>query len=96
MSQLRETVIIKTLQDTFIGHLFVGHDGLPQLAIIASDGYVYRHYRPATFPAAWSVEPTEGFDDGFRLLNAWNAISKIQTEIAKAQRAEEAQDADRA
>jgi len=81
---MREDVIIKTATGDLRGHLFVGHDHLPELAADERDVVgAYAFYRPATVPATWTLLPVEG--PGILLL-CWREISLWQGDIALAQR----------
>lgn len=86
---LREEVVIKTITGELRGHLIVGHDLLPELEIPPPGGY-WGTYRPATFPAAWSIRASNTFP-GLReapLLEAWDTIMDLQKRLAEAERQE--------
>ena len=73
------------------GKLFVGADGLPVLRVTedAVEGEVHQVFRPATFPAVWSLRAPRNTWPGV-LLDAWNKIEQIRGDIAFAERLEEA------
>jgi hypothetical protein len=78
---LREEVkIITTTGEHFRGHLFVGAENLPELEI---EGQLFR---PATTPNAWTLQYVLDPDAAPILSSAWQAITRIQSEIAAAQR----------
>lgn len=77
---LREDVIVLTPTAPLKGELFVGADGLPELAVGECDR---EFYRPATIPNTWGLMPRG--EDGLLLLT-WLAIQELQSDIAKAQR----------
>ena len=91
---LIQKVIVKT--DTGVdlrGRLFVGHDGLPEIRVIedAVEGEVHQVFRPATFPAVWSLRAPRNPWPG-ALLTAWQEIEEIREAIAIAEREAEGED----
>lgn len=86
---LREKVCIKTPTGDFEGELYVGVDGLPELRMVAGDVWS-PCYRPATFPATWSLIAIGGRAHGV-LLQAWIDISDIRSAVVDAQREAEAE-----
>ena len=91
---LTEEVMVKT--DTGVdmrGKLFVGADGLPEVRVTeeAVEGDVHQVFRPATFPAAWSLRATRTTGPG-PLLTAWQEIEHIREEIAIAEREAESEE----
>ena len=91
---LYEMVIVKT--DTGVemsGKLFVGADGLPEVRVTedAVEGEVHQVFRPATFPAVWSLRAPRNPWPG-ALLTAWQEIEEIREAIAIAEREAEGED----
>lgn len=86
MPPLREIVTIKTPIGDLHGNLYVGADHLPELEIPPPGGY-WGTYRPASFPAWWSLRPLAGQASGLLLL-AWNEIAAMQSRLAEAEREE--------
>ena len=87
---------VRILIDTGVemhGKLFVGLDGLPEVRVTedAVEGEVHQVFRPATFPAAWSLRATRTTGPG-PLLTAWQEIEHLREEIAIAEREEETED----
>lgn len=82
---LREDVGIITLTGQLTGHLFVGADHLPEIAVDERESHgAHEFYRPATIPATWELQQAE--PDAGILFCAWRTISELQWEIARAQR----------
>jgi len=89
MSELRESVIVKTTTGVLNGLLFVGADRLPELVVGIPGGTEV--YRPATFPATWSLRYV--LQDAAPVLwAAWGAIDRIREQIVDAQREAEQED----
>lgn len=101
---MREDVIIKTATGDLRGHLFVGHDHLPELRI-PSPATLAKHgidtgksgfddyYRPANIPNTWEVQKV-GRDAGI-LLRSWWDIGGVRARIVHYEReAEEAEERD--
>lgn len=95
MSHLRENVKIITHGGELTGHLYVGEDGLPELEAPnprydpVYGGNPHLTYRPATFPAAWTMIMG---DDAFQigpLFEAWRDIEDVRQSIAEALREQE-------
>ena len=89
---LTEVVMVKT--DTGVemsGVLFVGDDRLPEVRIYedAVEGEVHQVFRPATFPAVWTLRAPCNTWPGV-LLESWFKIEQIRGDIAFAERLEEA------
>lgn len=84
MSQLRESVIVKTAWDgqELKGELTVESDGLPGLTV---EYGAFPTYRPWTIPTAWTIRASNGSLDGV-LLETWNASMYLRDQIACAQR----------
>ena len=81
---------VRILIDTGVemhGKLFVGLDGLPEVRVTedAVEGEVHQVFRPATFPATWTLRAPRNTWPG-PLLTAWQEIEHIIEEIAIAER----------
>lgn len=85
---LKEMVRIKTATTNLKGVLYVGLDGLPELLV---NDTRFEYYRPWNLPAAWLLEYV--LDPAVEpiLYPAWQAIERIQRQIADAQREAEAE-----
>ena len=87
MKELREKVSIKTPLGIIYGHLFVGRDHLPECEVAVLDSWGNeRRFTFSTFPNAWTLQYVLDPNVEPILSSAWQAITRIQSEIAAAQR----------
>ena len=86
MKELRESVNIHTPLGIIQGHLYVGRARLPELEVKLLDSWGNdRRFTPASFPAAWTLQYVLDPDAAPILYPAWQAITRIQGQIAAAQ-----------
>lgn len=87
MKELREKVSIKTPLGIIHGHLFVGRGHLPECEVAVVDSWGNeRRFTTSTFPNAWTLQYVLDPDAAPILYPAWQAITRIQSQIAQAQR----------
>ena len=87
MKQPREKVSIKTPLGIIQGELFVGRGCLPELEVDVLDSWGNeRRFTPSSIPAAWTLQYVLAPDAAPILYPAGQAISRIQSQIAAAQR----------
>ena len=94
---LKERVIVKTPTDEMHGVLFVRADGLPEVRVTADavEGDVHQVFRPATFPAVWTLRAPRNTWPGV-LLTAWQEIEHIRERLRLAEQETEQDERDQA
>ena len=94
---LKERVIVKTPTDEMHGVLFVRADGLPEVRVTedAVEGDAHQVFRPATFPAVWTLRAPRNTWPGV-LLEAWNEVMHIRQRLVVAEREAEDNERDQA
>ena len=95
---LYEMVMVRT--DTgaeMHGVLFVRADGLPEVRVTedAVEGEVHQVFRPATFPAVWTLRAPRNTWPGV-LLTAWQEIEHIRERLRLAEQETEQDERDQA